>query len=121
MSEELAREILSRLDIAAENIGEWGTTALTQYCGAQVVFHIVLAVALGIFALMCVAICVLCIIVMGRDKDGDYFDTELLGAMFGALIGLIALVAFVIALTHAIQWSLYPDGMIMQKLLEVLQ
>ena len=121
MSEELAREIFSRLDIAAENIGEWGTTALTQYCGAQAMFHIVLAVALGIFALVCVAICVLRIIVMNRDEDGDYFDTEFLGTIFGALIGLIALAAFVVTLTHAIQWSLYPDGMIMQKLLEVLQ
>ena len=117
MSEELAREILSRLDIAAENIGEWGTTALTQYCGAQAMFNIVLAVALGIFALVCVVIFVLCIIVANRDKNGGYFD----GAIFGAFIGLIALAAFVVTLTNAIQWSLYPDGMIMQRFLEVLQ
>lgn len=120
MNEELAREILSRLDIAAENIGEWGTTALTQYCGAQATFHIVLAVALGIFTIGCLALCVFCIVITYRDEQGDYFEAELLGAIFGGLIGLIVLVGFVIALTHAIQWNLYPDGMIMQRLLEVL-
>ena len=117
MSDELAREILSRLDISADTLGGWGTQALEQYCQVQAMYNTVLAIVLGVLTVIVLAISARCVIKCITDEESDWFESRLLVAAFGSFLSFVFLILFVTVLIPAIQWAQYPDGMIMQILL----